>query len=123
MPSPFPGMDPYLETTCWLNFHARLAIEIADQINPILRPNYVAIVEQRTILSDYKRDDEERDKYPDVSVLRERSSSYGSSAVAEPPITLTVPMPFEEPYHWIEIISVKNRELVTAIEILSPSNK
>ena len=24
MPSPFPGMDPYLEGSIWMNFHAQL---------------------------------------------------------------------------------------------------
>src|SRR5690349_4564523 len=114
MPSPFPGMDPYLESSCWLNFHARLAVEIADRLNPVLRPNnYVAIVERRTILSDYQSDEEKkRSRNPDVGILRERNAGYGGSAVAEPPVTMSVPMPYEEPYHWVEIISVGDRELV-----------
>jgi hypothetical protein len=28
MPSPFPGMDPYLESDLWTSFHAALAVEI-----------------------------------------------------------------------------------------------
>ncbi len=123
MPSPFPGMDPYLETKYWLNFHARLAVEIADLLGPALPPAYVAIVEERTVLADYVRDEDKRVRHPDISILRESKSTYGGSAVAEPPITLSTPMPFEEPYHWVEIIALKDRRLVTAIEIMSHSNK
>ena len=44
MPSPFPGMDPYLEGSCWGSFHAQLAAEIARQLAPRLRPRYAASV-------------------------------------------------------------------------------
>lgn len=42
MPSPFPGMDPYLEGYLWPDFHHRLATEISRQLTPRLRPRYVA---------------------------------------------------------------------------------
>ncbi|MDM8527067.1 DUF4058 family protein [Anaerolineales bacterium HSG24] len=43
MPSPFPGMDPYLESPdFWSDFHGALAHEIKKQINPQLQPNYFA---------------------------------------------------------------------------------
>lgn len=33
MPSPFPGMDPYLENTeVWSEVHSRLIVAIADAI-------------------------------------------------------------------------------------------
>ena len=28
MPSPFPGMDPYLESDLWTSFHAMLGVEL-----------------------------------------------------------------------------------------------
>ncbi len=43
MPSPFPGMDPYLEAPhIWEDFHASLSIEIQRQLAPSLRPRYFA---------------------------------------------------------------------------------
>jgi len=42
MPSPFPGMDPYLEGAEWTSVHAELSSEIARQLAPKLRPKYVA---------------------------------------------------------------------------------
>ena len=50
MPSPFPGMDPYLEhSEIWPGFHHRLANEIADQLNPLIEPKYYADIEVRIV--------------------------------------------------------------------------
>ncbi|PSR17032.1 hypothetical protein C8255_14750 [filamentous cyanobacterium CCP3] len=41
MPSPFPGMDPYLEQiNLWSEFHSRLIVAIADALAPELLPKY-----------------------------------------------------------------------------------
>ena len=43
MPSPFPGMDPYLEASSrWLDFHNNLATEIQAALNRVLDPRYIA---------------------------------------------------------------------------------
>jgi hypothetical protein len=50
MPSPFPGMDPYLEGSRWLGVHSQLCAEIARQLSPRLRPKYVALTNERFVL-------------------------------------------------------------------------
>lgn len=53
MPSPFPGMDPYLESpTLWPDVHHGLISESQAALNPNLRPRYVARVELRVYVSD-----------------------------------------------------------------------
>src|SRR6266404_5554762 len=48
MPSPFPGMDPYLEAPdIWPDFHDHLASEIGAHLNQILPPQYFARLEMR----------------------------------------------------------------------------
>lgn len=48
MPSPFPGMDPYLEHPgLWPGFHNLLIANLADDLSPHLRPRYYVAVEQR----------------------------------------------------------------------------
>src|ERR1700722_18733110 len=47
MPSPFPGMDPYLEGNWWTSFHAFFAPQIASQLNHLLRPKYIAAPERQ----------------------------------------------------------------------------
>ena len=42
----FPGMDPYLEASLiWPGFHHCLVVYIADQLQPLLHPRYIAAVE------------------------------------------------------------------------------
>jgi hypothetical protein len=47
MPSPFPGMDPYLEGSLWMSVHTTLAVEIARQLNRQLLPRYIALSTRR----------------------------------------------------------------------------
>ncbi|MBV8077286.1 MAG: DUF4058 family protein, partial [Planctomycetaceae bacterium] len=48
MPSPFPGMDPYLEAPyIWPDFHDRLASEISGHLNQTLPNPYYARLEMR----------------------------------------------------------------------------
>jgi hypothetical protein len=48
MPSPFPGMDPYLEKPAfWASFHSRMIVALADAIAPSILPRYYIEVEAR----------------------------------------------------------------------------
>lgn len=72
MPSPFPGMDPYLEGSTWMNFHGQLCAEIARQLTPKLRPRYVALLnepESFRQLSVEVRDRQERRLVTCIEVL------------------------------------------------------
>ena len=66
MPSPFPGMDPYLEDTAiWPGVHDRLIIYLADALQPQLLPRYYIDVRERIYFEDV------RDViYPDATVHR-----------------------------------------------------
>lgn len=134
MPSPFPGMDPYLEGFLWPDVHHRLATEISDQINLQIRPRYVARIEVQ-VTPDENPAGEIGIMYPDVEVFHTRarpqpvaSPSPGSMMVAEPPAvteaTLSVPLgAFEVRIPTVEIRDTAQNQLVTSIEILSPVNK
>ncbi|MGH7224724.1 MAG: DUF4058 family protein [Gemmataceae bacterium] len=53
MPSPFPGMDPYLENPeLWPDVHHELISQIQTALNRVLRPHHVARVQVRTYFSD-----------------------------------------------------------------------
>ncbi len=53
MGSPFPGMDPYLEhPALWRDVHNSLIAALRDQLAPLLRPNYVVRIEERTYVAD-----------------------------------------------------------------------
>lgn len=125
MPSPFPGMDPFIESHLWESFHGPFAVEIGKQLNQQLRPSYFALVERR-VMSDTP--DEilvsSLGGLPDVSVLRAQPESFrGGVAVLDAPVKMTAPVPRTMSHYTVEVRDVSERELVTAIEILSPANK
>jgi hypothetical protein len=44
----FPGMDPYLEAPpLWPGVHASMIVYIRDQLQPLIRPRYLAAIEER----------------------------------------------------------------------------
>jgi hypothetical protein len=48
MPSPFPGMNPYLEhPALWPGVHHWLITEVARSLTPQLRPHYYVAVKER----------------------------------------------------------------------------
>lgn len=129
MPSPFPGMDPYLEAY-WGDIHANLATYVRDHLAPQLPRGLFARVEEYLALE--SDDEEERHHYsPDVKVSERPANGGGTSpagtaasgvAVAE---RVFVPLPAEPP----TLRSVRiydhgsGNRIITAIEILSPVNK
>jgi Protein of unknown function (DUF4058) len=130
MPSLFPGMDPYLEGSEWRSVHTHLSVEIARYLAPKLRPKYVVRTEKNYILASPDPENTAASalsrRSPDVSIVRSdrpaRSGSDGA-ALAEAPLHLAVIMPEEVPQVTIEIHDVAERSLVTAIEVLSATNK
>lgn len=126
MPSPFPGMDPYLEGSLWTTVHSQLSVEIARQLAPKLRPKYLALTTERFVLDEM--DDvaiATTTLYPDVSVARTGTESPQEAALAtlQAPLRMQTVMPARIPTVSVEIRDVAHRQLVTAIEILSPANK
>jgi hypothetical protein len=134
MPSPFPGMDPYLEGFLWPDVHHSLASEIRDRVNPQIRPRYVARIEVQ-VTPDENPAGEIGIMYPDVEIFHGRSHpqppatpAAGGLLVAERPAvseaTLSIPLSvFEVRIPTVEIRDTANNQLVTSIEILSPVNK
>ncbi|MDX1929007.1 MAG: DUF4058 family protein [Pirellulaceae bacterium] len=50
MPSPFPGMDPFIESQSWEDFHTSFIAVIRDAIVAAVRPNYTVKFELRIYL-------------------------------------------------------------------------
>src|SRR6266540_1480885 len=125
MPSPFPGMDPYLEGPRWHGFQTMLCVKIVEYLTTQLGPDYVALVEERVVL-----DEEEEvtissySMRPDAYILRESGTAerYGADTLTAP-IRMAAPIESTMKEHFVEVRSVGDLELITAIEILSPSNK
>ena len=126
MPSPFPGMDPYLEDPAhWRGVHAALIVGCYESLNATLPEGFVARIEERLYLAIPG----ER-YYPDVSVETIDSRSAGGLATLAPPlIAIDAPIQVaaslqEIRQRFVEVIALDGSErVVTAIEVLSPTNK
>ncbi|HUY32348.1 MAG TPA: DUF4058 family protein [Pirellulales bacterium] len=117
----FPGMDPYLEDPrIWPSVHARFIVYLSDALQPLLRPRYFATVEERVFV-----DGPDRSVAPDVWLLRSRSPGGMATGVIEadePEVQTIESLETRETY--IEIRQhAGGQELVTLIELLSPTNK
>lgn len=125
MEQPFPGMDPYLESAdYWPSFHHHLAEELMTQLNAVLGPTYFADVEVRTPLDDLGIL-ASADIYPDVAVLGDDGAAGAEAAapaVVAPLQRLALPAERTRSRAVLVRQSGSNT-LVTAIDLLSPSNK
>ena len=135
MPSPFPGMDPYLEENpLFHELHTQMLSEAQAQLQPQLRPKYVARLER--YLSEGSVWDTDAGiisldkKEPDITVVSsEIRTDLGSTAVLAAP---TVSQDEELDADELEIrrqrriviyLNTRSRQAVASIELLSPSNK
>lgn len=130
MPSPFPGMDPYLERF-WLSVHNTLITYLRDNLNSrLLPPDLRAEMTERVLIS--SPDESYRRRIlPDVYVVEnpapgaaargEPGAASGGVAVAEPVVVRVGDEPVVETA--LHITDLTGATLVTAIELLSASNK
>ena len=161
MPSPFPGMDPYLETPArWTDVHQSLITYIRDALQPQVRPHYHARLGERLYILTPPQT-----MYPDALITQQplREAPATAERVATPaeasdtdvpdtgvsdtdvpdkdvadtdaseaaddtappldePFILTF-LPDERREPFVEIVHTAGDEVVTIIEVLSPTNK
>ncbi len=136
MPSPFPGMDPYLEESRrWTDVHQGLITYIRDALQPCVRPRYHARMGERIYILHPPRA-----IAPDVFLIGRPQPDVGGRRVREPAVTYAVPgvaadmlaeadvpvllrlPPVEVREPFVEVIH-GDGEVVTVIEVLSPANK
>ena len=133
MPSPFPGMDPYLEAPgIWPDLHERLANEISRSLNQELPAPYYAKLEVRLETGIVEEGEARHRIVPDVAIVRRPHLRVQAGGVQ----TLDVPRSEATPHHalflfqepirhqFVEIRDgTRNHKLIALIEIASPSNK
>jgi len=117
-------MDPYLEhPDLWPDVHHRLITAIADLLAPVLRPRYRVLVDIRT----YRVEPGEMVFIgrPDVTTVRTAREPVATYAAPAPgcPRTVEVPVPELVEQGYLEVRDVASGEVVTVLELLSPTNK
>jgi hypothetical protein len=122
-------MDPYIEGQEWEDFHTEVISAIRAQLVPLLRPRYEVRVEKRAYLEHTPPDGIRVGIRLDAGVVRDEPQQPlgGGTATAVvaaiKPVVLALPIPERRHEYFITIRDMVGREVVTAIEILSPSNK
>jgi hypothetical protein len=128
MPSPFPGMNPYLENPeLWTEVHHWILTLVAESLIPQLRPKYRVAVEKRVY------HDTDRNSVligiPDVAIARslkpttQKSSNIAIASPPVKPVTVNIPIPEEIRETYLEVREIATGEVITVIELLSPKNK
>lgn len=127
--NPFPGMNPWLELS-WESFHHKLLGYMADAIDEFLPPDLRARPEEGVHVGPAGDEGQGRKRrVPDIGISelwkrgippQWRPEEAASGAMtAKPDVVLEEE---EIPPRWIEITDSTGL-LITAIELLSPSNK
>ncbi len=128
MPSPFPGMNPYLEQEdAWHDFHERFMPAAAEPIAAQVDPRYIVKIDEHLFLQELPAAPRHFLGRADISVTRRYSTRQpkgpGGNAVMDAPIDGYLPAVDLEGLSFLEIRDRRNRQLVTVIELLSPTNK
>lgn len=124
MPSPFPGMDPFIEGQKWTDFHTEFISDLRAALVPLVSPGYATHVEERVYI-EHQNGDPPSWVRPDV-VLSEASPSSparGGVATLEAPATARIPMPERRREVYLELRLREGGDVVTVVEVLSPTNK
>lgn len=123
MPSPFPGMDPWLERgDVWPDVHNSLIAAMRDALSPLVRPRYFVALEERTYLEE--AEDLVLVGRPDLALVDRRAGrDRGERRTAAATLDVRVPMPDAVRHTYLRVRRVEDGEAVTVIELLSPTNK
>ena len=130
MPSPFPGMNPYLEQDdAWHDFHERFIPLVATILGGQLRPRYIVKIDEHIYVHELATESRRLVGRGDVAVghgSREAAHEPAPATVAgllEAPARVRLPAVDHERLSYLEIRDRRARELVTVVELLSPANK
>jgi hypothetical protein len=126
MPSPFPGMDPFLESAeLFPDFHSGFVIFLQAELQKKLPEGYYATARQRIWL-DRSECSIEPDEHIAESTTRRAISMSGAERVVVQTQPVVVSMPVVEhkqPFLEIYKDKVEQKRLVCTVEMLSLSNK
>ena len=129
MPSPFPGMDPYLEVPAlWSDLHLTLIVAMRAELNASLPDGYLAAADRHVWVEESGNGPRHLLGKPDVFVAHDEDAQAApslemSSGTAVAPRTVTLPVRRGVGKPFLKIIDAQERRVVTVIELLSPSNK
>jgi hypothetical protein len=125
-------MDPFIESNDWEDFHANMITAIQSALVPLVRPDYSVRTERRIYIdhpsdapSAYRADIAviHRDDPLATKEVRQSTVNYESATYELVPVERLLPGPVDVVENYLVIRHLGSGEVVTVIELLSPSNK
>ena len=131
MPSPFPGMNPWLEQPdVWHDFHQAFIATMRARLAERIRPQYITKIDENVYIHEVSAEQRLLLGRPDVAVFEGPApnpsvASGDHQYVSTVPITIGSLLPGTDRISesFIEIRDTEYRDLITVIEVLSPTNK
>ena len=120
MPSPFPGMDPYLESpTFWSDFHATFINTLSETLNDRLSQNHVARIDRHeTMFSSVL------EAPPESCVVSTAVASVHGRAGVPAPVTMRgIEFVGYRSETYIRVLRLPDQALVTVLLLMSPTSK
>ena len=127
MPSPFPGMNPYLEhPSVWHDFHESFMPLAREALSSQVLPRYFVKIDEHLYVHELAEESRRLVGRADLSVTHR--PSFGESArtgaqLLTAPAEVTVPEIDIESISYLQVLDRETRQVVTVVELLSPSNK
>jgi hypothetical protein len=122
-------MNPYLEQDdAWHYFHERFCTRLADELVSRTGSNYLVKLDENVYLHELPSEQRRLVGRPDVMVVEPGGRTQAGAATAWPtasvaPAYANLPAVDLERLSYVEIRDARSRRLITAIELLSPTNK
>lgn len=125
MPSPFPGMNPYLEQDdVWEDFHHNFLTWSQRALARQLGVNYLIRVESRIYIRELSDSERRFFGRADLALSAARGEQLQSAVLdIAAPIELVLPDVDIGRDSCLEIRDRRDRRVITVIELLSPTNK
>lgn len=126
MPSPFPGMDPYLESPdLWSDVHTTLITYLRAHVNELLPKGYVARVDRHVWIDESEHEPPMPLGKPDIFVAEGQNRETDTKVAfgMEAPTMATLPLLEAKGKAFMKILDAKSRRVITVVELLSPANK
>ncbi len=127
MPSPFPGMNPYLERpSVWHDFHESFMPLARETLSKQILPRYFVKIDEHLYIHHLEEESRTLVGRADLAVTHLPSFAESSSARAgllTAPAEVTAAHIDIESISYLEVVDRETRQVVTVVELLSPSNK
>lgn len=125
MPSPFPGMNPFLEQrSVWHDFHEAFLPAVREELAQQVRPDFYIRIDEHVYIHELSAEERQFVGRGDVTIHQPGQPQHTAGlATVEAPSQVRLPAVDIEQLSYLEICDREDQRVITVIELLSPSNK